>query len=196
MAALAAGVGITALTETADAKVVITTNISIPISGVTQMDLNNDGVEDIAFSVFRTGCHGCTTSDLYARGAVAGNDVQGKSGVSALARSAKIGITGRGTLVPDGPRWRTRVSGWNTPTARDRDGRQSGIIISSLESPRHARIYDVQKKYKVKIKGWHHAENPKLYCYGIVRQDFALPPAFNTKPPEPQKGSTIQELFK
>lgn len=44
-----------------------------------------------------------------------------------------------------------------------------------------ARIYDVQKKYKVKIKGWHDEENPKLYWYGIVRQNFVLPPAFETK---------------
>jgi hypothetical protein len=91
LAATAAGVATLALAEPADAKVVITTNINIPISGVTQVDLNHDGVEDITFSTFRTGCHGCSTTDLYARGAIAGNEVQGKSGVSALARSAKIG---------------------------------------------------------------------------------------------------------
>jgi hypothetical protein len=58
-----------------------------------------------------------------------------------------------------------------------------------------ARIYDVQKKYKVKIKGWHDTDNPKLYWYGIVRQNFVLPPAFSTKPPEPEKRSNTQALF-
>jgi hypothetical protein len=57
-----------------------------------------------------------------------------------------------------------------------------------------ARIYDVQKKYVVKIKGWHDPENPKLYWYGIIRQNFVMPPAFN-KPPVPQSGSITQALF-
>jgi hypothetical protein len=49
-----------------------------------------------------------------------------------------------------------------------------------------ARIYDVRKKYKVKIKGWHDTENPKLYWYGIIRQNFVMPPAFEKAEPKAQ----------
>jgi len=30
-----------------------------------------------------------------------------------------------------------------------------------------ARIYDIQKKYGVKINGWHDKDNPKLYWYQL-----------------------------
>jgi hypothetical protein len=44
-----------------------------------------------------------------------------------------------------------------------------------------AKLYDVQKKYGVKIEGWHDTENPKFYWYGTIRQNFVMPPAFPEK---------------
>jgi hypothetical protein len=66
----------------------------------------------------------------------------------------------------------------------------SGLSLSRVG----ARIYDVQKKYGVKIKGWHDTENPKLYWYGIVRQNFVMPPAFKPVEPNPIE-SNSQSLF-
>jgi hypothetical protein len=47
-----------------------------------------------------------------------------------------------------------------------------------------------QKKYGVKIKGWHDTDNPKLYGYGIIRQNFVMPPAFEK--PEQAQNSLFQ----
>ncbi|HTA21936.1 MAG TPA: hypothetical protein VK763_00265 [Terriglobales bacterium] len=59
-----------------------------------------------------------------------------------------------------------------------------------------ARVYDVQKKYGVKIKGWHDPQNPKLYWYGIVRQNFVMPPTFPPAPDRPShKKDQQQNLF-
>jgi hypothetical protein len=37
-----------------------------------------------------------------------------------------------------------------------------------------ARIWDIQKKYGVKIIGWHDFETPKLYWYQIVKNEVPL----------------------
>ncbi|CAG0941186.1 hypothetical protein BROC_01325 [Candidatus Brocadiaceae bacterium] len=37
-----------------------------------------------------------------------------------------------------------------------------------------ARIWDIQKKYGVKIRGWHDSMNPKLYWYQIVPPEIPL----------------------
>ena len=56
-----------------------------------------------------------------------------------------------------------------------------------------ARIWDVQKRYGVKIDGRHDMENPKLYWYCMRKvQVPVLPPAFRPKPAEAQS----QQLFK
>ena len=42
-----------------------------------------------------------------------------------------------------------------------------------------ARKWDVEKRYRVKINGWHDHENPKLYWYQILRPaPIILPPPF------------------
>jgi hypothetical protein len=37
-----------------------------------------------------------------------------------------------------------------------------------------ARIWDIQKKFNVKIEGWHDHDNPKLYWYQIKLPEVPL----------------------
>src|SRR5579864_108267 len=60
LAASAAGVGVLALTQAAEAKIVYTpVNISIPLNGgLIQIDLNKDGINDFALSNYSYQTHG------------------------------------------------------------------------------------------------------------------------------------------
>jgi hypothetical protein len=49
-----------------------------------------------------------------------------------------------------------------------------------------ARVWDVKKRYGVKIDGHHDLENPKLYWYCMRKvQVPVMPPAFKTAPVAP-----------
>ena len=91
VAAAAAAVGVLAVAEPADAKVIIT-NKTIPIVGGTTLDLNGDGVPDVKFSFFKTYAHYLGVAGLAIAPDEAGGGIMGKGGyASALMRSAKIG---------------------------------------------------------------------------------------------------------
>jgi hypothetical protein len=86
IAAAAAGVSMLALTSPADAKVVITTHINIPVTGIVSLDLNHDGIPDLRFT--KESFHFGVVSYLSVKG-LHGAGVKGYA--SALMRSARIG---------------------------------------------------------------------------------------------------------
>jgi hypothetical protein len=89
LAASAAGVSLAALSQPADAHVIIRTHISIPITGMTSIDFNKDGIPDVRFSAFSTQPSGNVEHyDLYVRA----NGIDASSGsAQPLLRSANIG---------------------------------------------------------------------------------------------------------
>jgi hypothetical protein len=102
-AALAAGVGMLALAQAAEAEVVITRKqIPIPVSSyfgtqhLVPISINNNGVVDFSFSLYSFAYH-ARTMNLRAFTVQSGNDlVEGANGyASALARGAKIGPSAR-----------------------------------------------------------------------------------------------------
>lgn len=87
LAATAAGVGVLALAQPAEAKVVIT-NKKIPIFGLVSLDLNHDGIPDLRFDKF----NGHGTISAVSVGGYPGAGIVEKGGyASALLRGAKIG---------------------------------------------------------------------------------------------------------
>lgn len=87
IAATAAGVTMLALTQPADAKVVIT-NTNIPVHGLTSLDLNNDGIPDLKFEKI----NGEGTISFVSIGGYPGAAIVEKGGyASALLRGARIG---------------------------------------------------------------------------------------------------------
>jgi len=56
-----------------------------------------------------------------------------------------------------------------------------------------ARIWDVQKRYGVKIDGHHDLENPKLYWYCMRKVEVpVMPPAFKAAPLAPPENKQTQ----
>jgi hypothetical protein len=93
IAAATAGVGMLALTQSADAKVIIV-NRSIPIGGNLNLDLNNDGIADVNFSLFSTQAHYFRAASLDALPVNKGDAfvaARGGQYASALMRGARIG---------------------------------------------------------------------------------------------------------
>jgi hypothetical protein len=91
VAAATAGVGMLALVQPSEAKVVIT-NKTIPIQGNLSLDLNNDGVPDFDFSFFKTQAHYFQEAALGVFPSQRGGAIVARQGyASALLRSAKIG---------------------------------------------------------------------------------------------------------
>lgn len=78
MAAAAAGVSLMALASSAEAKVVITTHISIPVTGTVSLDLNHDGISDIALHMGGYQPLGFRSTYLSARGSLTGNGILGR----------------------------------------------------------------------------------------------------------------------
>jgi len=94
MAAAAAGVSLLALSQPADAKVVITTHINIPITGSVFIDLNHDGISDVKFTTGGYHPIGAMSTYLEVQGLNGGGVVgTATNGASELLRSAKIGAS-------------------------------------------------------------------------------------------------------
>lgn len=102
LAASAAGVGLLALSQAAEAKIVYTpANISIPLNGgIVQIDLNKDGINDFALSNYSYQTHGL--GDLFLKVVEDQNsneivDAQSKGHIcaAALAKGAKVGSKSR-----------------------------------------------------------------------------------------------------
>jgi hypothetical protein len=98
LAASVAGVGVLALTQPAEAKIVYTpAHVIIGHGGVWmyQVDLNHDGVSDVTFGTVHSSSTSLRSVDLWA-GIPRSNGVQAQRGiktwVSALRRGAWIGI--------------------------------------------------------------------------------------------------------
>lgn len=107
MAAAAAGVSLLALAAPAEGKVVITTHISIPVTGTVNIDFNHDGVADLelkmcGYSAGHFLCYssafplGAYSTNLSARPLNGGGILQKKQTglASNLMRSAPIGKSG------------------------------------------------------------------------------------------------------
>ncbi len=92
-AAVAAGVSLLALTPPAEAKVVITTHINIPINGNVLIDLNHDGIADLSFVRDAYPALGAFFTYISARALHGGGVVQQTPTgfASIFLRSAKIG---------------------------------------------------------------------------------------------------------
>lgn len=94
LAAAAAGVSLLALAQAAEAKVVITTHINIPITGSTYIDLNHDGIADLKFTTGGYHPIGAMSSYLDVQGLHGGGIVgTATNGADELLRSAKIGAS-------------------------------------------------------------------------------------------------------
>jgi hypothetical protein len=102
LAANTAGVGMLALVQPAEAKIVYTpTHLTIGYGGVQryQLDLNRDGVVDLSFGTLHNSCTTECTAHLWAS-FPKGNAIKGKPAgtfgsllyVSALPRGTKIGV--------------------------------------------------------------------------------------------------------
>jgi hypothetical protein len=102
LAAAAASVGVLALAEPAQAKVVITVkNIPIPLCGVdvcpVSVDLNHDGIADFSFTVGTFAYHENSLGRVHIRGLTPGAEAVGtpagyfRDYASDLVRGAKIG---------------------------------------------------------------------------------------------------------
>jgi len=102
LAASAAGVGVLALTQAAEAKIVYTpVNISIPLNGgLIQIDLNKDGINDFALSNYSYQTHGLgelflkVVEDQSSNEMVDANS-KGHVCAAALPRGAKVGPKSR-----------------------------------------------------------------------------------------------------
>ncbi len=93
--AIAAGVGLLALTASAEGKVVVTTKtIHLPFNQLISLDLNHDGITDFQFDL-RYFSEGCGAAGSLTVTVPAGNGVVGGTAyrgyVSALVRGARIG---------------------------------------------------------------------------------------------------------
>lgn len=104
-AASAAGVGVLALTQPSEAKVVFTSTHMV-ITGDRFLDLNHDGVSDFRFvhygGVMRTGSFG-SRQDLSINGQGANNQiVEAGSRGSIAALSSKISVGSSGKFIPNG----------------------------------------------------------------------------------------------
>ena len=102
LAAGAAGVGILALAQPADAKIVYTSaNISIPLNGgLVQIDLNKDGVNDFALSNYSYQTHGLGDLFLKVVEDQSSNEIvdansKGHVCGAALPKGAKVGPKSR-----------------------------------------------------------------------------------------------------
>jgi hypothetical protein len=104
MAAAAAGVSLLALTPPAEAKVVITTHINIPMNGTVSIDFNHDGIADITFNQYAYPALGAFFTYLSVRPLHGGGIVeQNETGLASIfLRGAKIGPSaqfGSGALL-------------------------------------------------------------------------------------------------
>jgi hypothetical protein len=102
LAATAAGVGILAVAQPAEASIVYrSVNVPIPVNGgLIQMDLNNDGVNDFAFSYFSYQTHGLGDVFLKVQPDQAANEIddhtsQGHVCAAALFKGVRVGPKSR-----------------------------------------------------------------------------------------------------
>ena len=102
LAASAAGVGMLALAQSAEAKIVYT-HANIPIQwgrGLVQFDLNHDGINDFALSASYTDTHGMGGSFLKVLPDQSSNEIvdqlsKGRTCAAALRKNQRVGVRRR-----------------------------------------------------------------------------------------------------
>ena len=105
-AAGAAGMGLMAIAQPAEAKVVYTPLANVPLSSLTTVDLNGDGVADVSFKLYETGYGALQIIYPLTGNSLVEGSVNEQSGALPLA-------------------WRTRI-GPNSPFSA-REGRIDGV---------------------------------------------------------------------
>jgi hypothetical protein len=102
LAASVAGVGLLAVTQPAEAKIVYTSaDVQISDFGVFPyaLDLNNDGIADFTFPTYDFENSGFFVSRMYVAPAVKGNRVWGVRYAAALKAGVRVGVEGKFNLT-------------------------------------------------------------------------------------------------
>lgn len=102
LAAAAAGVGVLALAQPSEAKIVYTSaDVQISNFGFFPyaLDLNNDGIADFTFPTFNFENSGFFVSRMYVAPAAKGNRVWGVRYAAALKAGVRVGVDGKFNLA-------------------------------------------------------------------------------------------------